>query len=189
MKLLNENELFKNKIVWDSKKKQVVYCIIVTVMIVVLAFGDQIMLHFIAKDANPNNTTFGNKDDEPYTVGFLDELTITQIITKINNKDTFILLSSRENCYTCRKYIPIVHQVFQDYNISGYFLNRTNYDSDNADYIELTKIDERLAKNLQYTPYIMYFKDGKLQDELVGSKKENVVVDFVQRNELMNLEN
>ena len=63
-------------------------------------------------------------------------------------------------------------------------MNRSLYDRDNEEYVSLLNQDERLKKNLQYTPYIMVFKNGKLVDELVGSKNKEEVEEFVLRNEL-----
>ena len=63
-------------------------------------------------------------------------------------------------------------------------MNRSLYDRDNNEYVLFISIDERLENHLQYTPYLMVFKDGKLTDELVGSKEKEEVENFIARNEL-----
>ena len=38
------------------KKEEKIYCVIVIVVLILVFFGDQIMLHFIPSDPNANNT-------------------------------------------------------------------------------------------------------------------------------------
>ena len=105
-------------------------------------------------------------------------------MTKIQNQESFTLLSSRDSCHTCVQYVPLLKEVFDKYEVDAYYMNRSLYDRDNEEYVALLNQDERLKKNLQYTPYIMVFKNGKLVDELVGSKNKEEVEEFVLRNNL-----
>ena len=182
-----DKEKIKELTTLDDKKRQVIYCICVVVALVVLAFGDRIVLHFIQQVPNNNNRIFGESGEitaGDYKIDFLEELTVTDILQKIQNQESFTLLSSRDSCHTCVQYIPLLKEVFDKYEVDAYYMNRSLYDRDNEEYVTLLNQDERLKKNLQYTPYIMVFKNGKLVDELVGSKNKEEVEEFVLRNNL-----
>lgn len=182
-----ETTKLKEKISLDEKKKQNIYCIFMVLVLILLAFGDQIMLKFIDHQPNPNNTIFGENKEvaaSDYKIEYFTELSISEVFEKLRNKEKFVLLSSRDSCHTCKTYIPILKEQFAINNIKGYYLNRSLYDRDNQDYIELLKVDQRMEKNLQYTPYIMYFKDGKLIDDLVGSKSKEEVNNFIIKNNI-----
>lgn len=183
-----ETEKLKEIINLDEKKKEVIYCIFIVLVLLLLTFGDRIATHFISHQPNPNNTSFGGDviSADDYKIDFLTELKIPEILSKIENKETFLLLSSRESCHTCKKYIPLLKKMFDKYDIEAFYLNRTLYDRDNTDYAEFMNIDTRLQRNLQYTPYLMYFENGVLKDELVGSKKQVEVSNFIERNKLEN---
>ena len=182
-----DKEKIKELTTLDDKKRQVIYCICVVVALVVLSFGDRIVLHFIQQVPNNNNRIFGESGEitaGDYKIDFLEELTVTDILQKIQNQESFTLLSSRDSCHTCVQYIPLLKEVFDKYEVDAYYMNRSLYDRDNEEYVTLLNQDERLKKNLQYTPYIMVFKNGKLVDELVGSKNKEEVEEFVLRNNL-----
>lgn len=182
-----DKEKIKEFTTLDDKKRQVIYCICVVVGLVVLAFGDRIVLHFIEQVPNNNNRVFGESSEitaGDYKIDFLEELSVRDILNKIQSQESFTLLSSRDSCHTCVQYIPLLKEVFDKYEVDAYYMNRSLYDRDNEEYVALLNQDERLKKNLQYTPYIMVFKNGKLVDELVGSKNKEEVEEFVLRNNL-----
>ena len=70
-----DKEKIKEFTTIDDKKRQIIYCICVVVALVVLAFGDRIVLHFILHVPNNNNRVFG-EDGEitagDYKINFLE---------------------------------------------------------------------------------------------------------------------
>ena len=182
-----DKEKIKEMTTLNEKKKEVIYCICIVLTLIVLALGDQIVLHFINQAPNNNNRVFGESGESlpaDYKIDFLSELTVDEILKKLENKESFTLLSSRDTCHTCEEYIPILKELFTKYEVDAYYMNRSIYDRDNAEYVKLLEYDERLEENLQYTPYLMVFKEGVLVDELVGSQKKETVEEFVLKNQL-----
>ena len=172
------------KINLDEKKKQNLYAICVVLALILLMCGDRIVIHFIDQVPNDNNKVFGSDMPADYIIDFLDELSIEEVLNKVENKESFTLISSRNSCHTCTLYIPILKEMFAKYEIKAYYINRSLYDRDNENFVKFMSLDERLNKNLQYTPYVMTFKDGVLVDELKKKKKRNEVEEFVLRNNL-----
>ena len=80
-----DKEKIKELTTLDDKKRQVIYCICVVVALVVLSFGDRIVLHFIQQVPNNNNRIFGESGEitaGDYKIDFLEELTVTDILQK-----------------------------------------------------------------------------------------------------------
>ena len=97
-----KNQL-KEKLNLDEKTREVIYCVLVVVVIVLVAFGDRIVLRFIKSSPNPNDRVFGGETKEPYSISFLEQLTLDEVLEKLERQETFLLLSSKDDCYTCEK--------------------------------------------------------------------------------------
>jgi len=180
----------KEKFNIDEDKKQNIYCVLLVLVLILLAFGDQIALHFLEKNPNPNNSVFGesdSKNEADYQIDFLENLDIKTVLDKIDKKESFVLLSSRDSCQTCDFYLPILKEVYENYQIKGYYLNRGLYETDSLEYLTLQSKSDLLKEHLVYTPYLMFFSKGELKDELVGRKEKKDVEDFIIRNNLANI--
>ena len=60
----------------SEKQKEVAYCILFLGVLLLLAFGDKIALHFIEEDPNENNAVFGENGALNYKIDFLEELSL-----------------------------------------------------------------------------------------------------------------
>ncbi len=171
----------KDHINLNERQKEIAYCILFIGVLLLLAFGDQIALHFIRQAPNENNSVFGENPKEKYQIDFLEELTINQVREKIERKDSFLLLSSRNFCETCERYLPNLKEMMELYDLKIYYIDREIIDEKSKDYEYLKQMDERLQKHLGYTPYLMYFKNGLLDQELVGKKEKNELEEFIKK--------
>lgn len=159
-------------------KNEVLYSVLFTIVLMLILFGDQIMLRFITNNPNPNEQLIISETKTELT--FASELTINEVLDMINNKESFILLSTRDECFICNDYFNLLKNVFLKHNISSYYINRSVLDESNDLYIKFSNYDQRLKENLMYTPYLMYFKNGVLQDELVGKKTQQEIENFIK---------
>lgn len=175
------NKLQNEKMEFTEKQKEILYCIFIVAVIVIIAFGDQIVLKFIEHHPNPNDRVFGEteKNHQEYTISFLQELTVEDVIKKIEQKETFFLLSSRDSCVTCAMMLNDLENVLKDNNQTGYFINHEKIKKESISYQKWIKDDEMLAKNLSYTPYFMYYKDGVLERSLVGKPTKEKLQAFI----------
>jgi len=173
------------KITLDEKQKETAYCILIVMVLLFLACGDQIALHFFSKKPNPNNTVFksGEKNYD-YKIDFLEKLTAIELLEKINNKENIFVLSSRDSCETCKRFLPDLQSVLEEHQIKGYFLNLDLRDQEMMEYQILESLEERLSSHIQYTPYIMYFEEGKLKEDIVGKVAKNTLEEFIEKNEI-----
>lgn len=172
----------KEKLNLDEKTREVIYCVLVVVVIVLVAFGDRIVLRFIKSSPNPNDRVFGGETKEPYSISFLEQLTLDEVLERLERQETFLLLSSKDDCYTCEKYLPILEVGIERINTPVYYIDRDLYDEGSEAWDEFISLDERITQNFMYTPYLMYFKEGKFEAELVGKKDQDLLEQFFENN-------
>lgn len=91
-------------------------------------------------------------------------LSVKDLETKIENKETFIVAVIQTGCSACEAYLPIYQSVMGQYNLEAYTINLTDLTD---------KEDETLSK-ISYvsgTPTTLFFVKGKLENsynKLVG---------------------
>ena len=93
-----------------------------------------------------------------------------------------LLLSSKDDCYTCEKYLPILEVGIEGINTPAYYIDRDLYDDGSEAWNEFISLDDRIVQNFMYTPYLMYFKEGKFEAELVGKKDQDFLEQFFENN-------
>lgn len=114
--------------------------------IVLVSFLAIITIGVIFFNVNNNETT--NNDTKVITVSF------SELESKINNKDDFVLVISQDGCSHCKNYSPIIDRVSSKYDIEIYNLNLTKLISEDAK--KLNNI-----ANINATPTTIFFKNGE----------------------------
>ena len=79
----------------------------------------------------------------------LVELSYNEVIEKINNKDTFILVISQTTCFHCARYKPIIDEIAKKHNLTVYF-------------VESDLFSEEEGKN--FITYIIYKKGREVNE-------------------------
>jgi len=171
------------KIEIEEKQKEVLYSIFIVILLIFLLLGDQIALRFIKKNPNPNNTVFKEGTKNAYKIDFLQELTMTDIMQKLQAKETFLLLSTRENCETCKLYLPDLQQTLDMHHINGYYIDHKQISSEDEKL--LFEYSDELKKHFSYTPYLVFFRDGIVVDEIIGRVEKARIEDFINQNRII----
>ena len=112
----------------------------------------------------------------------MEQLTLDEVLEKLERQETFLLLSSKDDCYTCEKYLPILEVGIEGINTPAYYIDRDLYDDGSEAWNEFISLDDRIVQNFMYTPYLMYFKEGKFEAELVGKKDQDLLEQFFENN-------
>lgn len=84
----------------------------------------------------------------------LYELDVNEVIEKINNKKSFILLISQTTCSHCNSYKPKLSKVSSDYKLDIYYID---YDLYGTEEKELFRQNVSFDGN---TPVTVMFKEG-----------------------------
>ncbi len=105
----------------------------------------------------------------------LVQITISELQEKINNKETFILVVTKDGCSYCESYKPVLKDVLSEHDIVAYELNQSTLTSK-----EDQNTYEELVPNVTGTPTTIFFKNGEettISNRLVGALKRDKVVD------------
>ena len=101
------------------------------------------------------------------------EIGYEQLKTKLDNKDTFVLLLGSDTCSACASYETTMNKVMKDTKIEIFYVNLHLLSEE--DY---SKIYSKFVVNS--TPTTIFIKDGKettTYDRIVGAADYKTVVD------------
>ena len=145
-------------------KKKVISIIVI---LAILIGGFTIIMLFKNNNKNESNN--------------LVEMNTKTFKEKINNKDSFILLITKEGCSHCAEYLPVFINVLEKYKNSQYeieekILNKKEEISD------LESDKEYLADiaNISGTPTTVFIENGEettVLNRIVGSASRKTVID------------
>lgn len=108
----------------------------------------------------------------------LKELTFKELKSKINNKETFVLMITRSDCYYCLQYKPIMNQIGEEYDKIFYYIE--------TDHISEKEYNE-LGKILPFsgTPTTGIFKNGALDANFEGYREKTPVINFLKEGNII----
>lgn len=81
-------------------------------------------------------------------------ITVSELETKIQNKETFILVVSQTGCSHCKQYLPELNRTLKKINLTAYDLNVTGLKSEEA-----TTLNKYI--NFSGTPTTFFYRDGE----------------------------
>ena len=114
---------------------------------------------------------FANKEESK-----LINSSVTEIETKINNKETFILVISQTGCSHCEQYLPGLEKTLKEVNKEAYLLNITGLSNENADTLNK-------YVNFSGTPTTIFFHDGQEKttlNRIVGYASKAKIIERLQ---------
>lgn len=103
---------------------------------------------------------------------FLQEISVSELKTKLNNNESFVLYVKQENCSHCLEFTPVMEKVTAQYQYAIYMINLTNLGDDKDEFNNLVTITG--------TPTTIFYKNGKELSEstrIVGSKSKSSVIE------------
>lgn len=110
----------------------------------------------------------------------IEEITVGQLQTMIDNKESFLLLTERDDCPFCEKLNEYLEQTKEGHNVLLYKLDTTDFDfkKENAEDKTLVSDTEDGKKFLElqprflYTPAIYKYVDGQADQAAIGFNAE-----------------
>lgn len=138
-----------------NKKIFIFSAIILVVILVILVFS------------NTNASKYG-----------LFELKCDEVIEKINNKESFVLVISQTTCTHCISYKPVLESVAKKYKIKTYYVDVNLFSEEK---------DNEFKKYVSYsdTPSTLFIKDGEettRANRIVGEANEEKIVSKLKQN-------
>ena len=112
---------------------------------------------------------------------YLKELSLSELYSKAENKETFILELSQDGCGHCAAFNPVFTKVLENYQITAYYLNISKlYEDDYYKFIGDFNNNESLG-----TPTVMFFTEGHEKtsmNRIVGSASEKELIRKLTQN-------
>lgn len=118
-------------------------------------------------EENKNQVVSNNEQNE-----YLIKLKFNELQTKIDNKESFILVITQTTCSHCHEYRPILINVLEEYNIVAYEL-----ELDKLTTKERGKLND--IANVSGTPTTIFIYDGvekSTTNRIIGSVAKNKLV-------------
>ena len=103
----------------------------------------------------------------------LIEMNTKTLKEKINNKDSFILLITKEGCSHCAEYLPVFINVLEKYNLTAYKLDLADMSDSDKEYLAD-------IANISGTPTTVFIENGEettVLNRIVGSASRKTVID------------
>ncbi len=123
------------------------------IAVIVIALGVSL---FILKDDNKNLIS-------------LDKEALQE---KIDNKDSFILVVSREGCPHCEEFLPVFKDILKEYDVTAYVVDIAKYSKDDRTYLNS-------VANISGTPTTVFIEKGEEKStvtRIVGSSNRKAII-------------
>src|SRR5574344_1318241 len=133
-------------------KKKII--IISLVAILLLAIGGFI---YISKTKNKENEELNSN---------LTLITGEEFKTKIENKDSFILIITQTDCAHCEAFLPVFKQILLDYDLKAFQIDQATLSTSELSYL-------KSIITINGTPTTTFFKDGEelsAMNRLIGDR-------------------
>ena len=111
--------------------------------------------------------------------GKLIELTVNEVIEKIENKESFVLCMSSTECTHCDSYKPKLKRVSKKYNLDTYYIDINLY-SDK----ELNNLKKYISvsKSTPTTALIKNGEEGTASNRIFGNASNEEIVEKLKKN-------
>lgn len=132
---------------------------IIVLIICLLLIGCFLGIYFLSKNSNKQESAN------------LIELTGSTFKEKIENKDSFILLVTKEGCSHCAEYLPVFINVIDKYDITAYKLDLATLSSEEKSYLAD-------IANISGTPTTVFIEKGEEEttlNRIVGSANRKTI--------------
>lgn len=140
-----------------------------------------LIIYINIDDDNVNNSNilnkiFGNSMEmHASNNDSLIQITDTELLDKVKNKEDFILYVYGENCEYCKTFLPKFTNVL---NREGFKSLKIPSDKNSA---YLDTITNLLGEKFQGTPAVYLYKSGKVIDYFIGDYDENTIKDYLYK--------
>ncbi len=148
--------------------------IIISIVALVIVFGFAIM---VSREKNNNSSNH------------IKEISYSEYIDKINDKNYTIVLLASPSCTHCMQYKPLMNKVADDYKLEVNYIDISSKELKYEEYVSLhdsisvlKDIYDEEGKPVISTPTTIIYKDGTEIEAILGNIKEKGFLDLLTRN-------
>ena len=116
--------------------------------------------------------------DRIITNSYLKQLKYNEVMEKIQNKESFILLVSQTTCSHCKEYKPVFKKILQKNNLTAYYIEYDLLsDEEKKEFVKYINFDS--------TPVTVFLKNGEestTANRIVGAREEEYIIGKLKSN-------
>ena len=119
--------------------------------------------------------------------GKVQQIGIEDAFSKMDKKETFLLMITRDECYYCQLIHKMLDDTIEDHPTTIYNVKMDDSTTENL-YADNDLLKTRLEKP-GTTPHVYYIKDGVVKDDITGFDEENPLEfwEWVKKHNIENL--
>lgn len=109
---------------------------------------------------------------------YLKEISYSELIDKLDKKETFILYLKQDECSHCAEFTPVFERVLQANEVHAYYLRLNILNDEQIKRDDDSSTIEEANITITGTPTVVFIKDGKesTMNRIVGSVEQDVVL-------------
>lgn len=132
----------------------------------------------LVDDINEKYNEYLSSSDVTYDVSKFKRISLEQLVERIKDKEETLVFLGRETCPYCVKFVPVLNESLSLLKIPLYYVDASTISYSGDTYKEF----QNLATG--YTnayPTLVYFKNGKVVNGLVGYTEYNKLKSFYEK--------
>ncbi len=144
-----------------KSKKQIFMGIGLFLFVVLICVG----IFYFAKTMEKNN-------ESQYFV----QLSGSEFMEKMENKDSMILVITKNGCSYCELYTPVFKKLVEEYKLVTYYINVSTFNDEEYNYY-------KSKFTISGTPTTVFIKDGEegtVSNRIVGNAPEYKILDRLE---------
>ncbi len=110
-----------------------------------------------------------NDYERDFSEGFMQEIMIDELETKMNNNDTFVFLVKQYGCKGCIEFKNEMELYLPNHHVEIYYVDLSN--EDNGERSDVLDTIRKYFPSMDYTPALYYVENGKEVDELESGEE------------------
>lgn len=103
--------------------------------------------------------------------GKIEYASIDRVFEKMDHKDTFVLLISKESCIHCEALMDMLDDELKDHDLILYTI-KLDESSEEATQKDKDRLKERF-EDADLTPHVFYIEKGEVKDDLLGYREQH----------------
>lgn len=116
--------------------------------------------------------------DRIITNSYLKQLKYDEVMEKIQNKESFILVVSQTTCSHCKEYKPVFKKILKKNNLTAYYIEYDLLsDEEKKEFVKYINFDS--------TPVTVFLKNGEettTANRIVGAREEEYIIGKLKSN-------
>lgn len=156
----------------------------VAVYIAIALLGVNTILHIASFNSEgEGNVNTNEQQSGEYDVSMLTAINADNFVEFFKGSDLKIIYMGREDCGYCVSFLPTLQKSLEDYDYTLHYYD-INSNSDTASVEKIQALDEFFKENYGVTPIVVFVKDNKVVDQLVGAVDYETVESLLVKNNI-----